>query len=115
MKNIAKPVRAYRVQLDGVAAPAGEAPEVQRGIDAGDSGLKPKLPTLIVLPFQNLSDDREQAYFSDGVSEDLITDLSKIDPDGKQIRGIRGNRIAMIFQDPMSSLNPVYTIGDQII
>ncbi|MCZ6729534.1 MAG: hypothetical protein O7C61_07470 [SAR324 cluster bacterium] len=78
VKNIAKPVRAYRVLLDGVAAPAGEAPEVQRGIDAGDSGLKPKLPTLIVLPFQNLSDDREQAYFSDGVSEDLITDLSKI-------------------------------------
>ena len=41
--------------------------------------------------------------------------LSKIDPDGKQIRNIRGNRISMIFQDPMSSLNPVYTIGDQII
>ena len=41
-------------------------------------------------------------------------DLSKIDPDGKQIRKIRGNRISMIFQDPMSSLNPVYTIGDQI-
>ena len=44
-----------------------------------------------------------------------IVDLSKIDPDGKQIRNIRGNKIAMIFQDPMSSLNPVYTIGDQII
>jgi oligopeptide/dipeptide ABC transporter ATP-binding protein len=41
--------------------------------------------------------------------------VSKIDPDGKQIRNIRGNRISMIFQDPMSSLNPVYTIGDQII
>ena len=44
-----------------------------------------------------------------------IVDLSKIDPDGKRIRSIRGNRISMIFQDPMSSLNPVYTIGDQII
>ena len=33
---------------------------------------------------------------------------------GSQIRAIRGNRIAMVFQDPMTSLNPVMTIGDQI-
>jgi peptide/nickel transport system ATP-binding protein/oligopeptide transport system ATP-binding protein len=39
-------------------------------------------------------------------------DLLKVDE--AQIRRIRGNRISMIFQDPMSSLNPVYTIGDQI-
>lgn len=42
-------------------------------------------------------------------------DLTKIDPNGKEIRNIRGNLISMIFQDPMTSLNPVYTIGDQII
>ncbi len=35
--------------------------------------------------------------------------------DNKQLRGIRGNRIAMIFQDPMMTLNPVLTIGDQMI
>ena len=34
---------------------------------------------------------------------------------GKELREIRGNRIAMIFQDPMSGLNPVYTIGNQLI
>ncbi|GAE27576.1 oligopeptide transport ATP-binding protein OppD [Halalkalibacter wakoensis JCM 9140] len=33
----------------------------------------------------------------------------------KEMRKIRGNEISMIFQDPMSSLNPVYTIGDQIV
>ena len=32
----------------------------------------------------------------------------------EQLRGVRGNRISMVFQDPMSSLNPVYTVGDQI-
>ena len=34
--------------------------------------------------------------------------------DEEQMRGVRGNRISMVFQDPMSSLNPVYTVGDQI-
>ena len=33
----------------------------------------------------------------------------------KQIRQVRGNRIAMIFQEPMTSLNPVYTVGNQIV
>jgi peptide/nickel transport system ATP-binding protein len=41
-----------------------------------------------------------------------ITDLLKLND--KQMRRIRGNQIAMIFQEPMTSLNPVYTIGDQI-
>jgi len=39
-------------------------------------------------------------------------DLLKLAPD--QLRGIRGNRIAMVFQEPMTSLNPLHTIGKQI-
>lgn len=42
-------------------------------------------------------------------------DLAKLDPKGSTMRSIRGNEIAMIFQDPMTSLNPVYTIGFQIM
>ena len=41
-------------------------------------------------------------------------DLAKLDPKGRQIRAVRGQEIAMIFQEPMSSLSPVHTIGDQI-
>jgi peptide/nickel transport system ATP-binding protein len=41
--------------------------------------------------------------------------IVSLDPQGDEIRNIRGNEIAMIFQEPMTSLNPVYTIGDQII
>jgi peptide/nickel transport system ATP-binding protein len=44
-----------------------------------------------------------------------IIDLAKLNPKGKEIRSIRGNEIAMIFQEPMTSLNPVYTIGNQIM
>ncbi len=41
--------------------------------------------------------------------------LTKLDPKGPEMRAIRGNEIAMIFQEPMTSLNPVYTIGNQIM
>lgn len=41
-------------------------------------------------------------------------DLSKLPAGGSKMRSIRGNEIAMIFQEPMTSLNPVFTIGDQI-
>lgn len=42
------------------------------------------------------------------------TDLTKLDPMGRAMRRIRGAEIAMIFQEPMTSLNPLYTIGSQI-
>jgi peptide/nickel transport system ATP-binding protein len=42
-------------------------------------------------------------------------DLAKLDPRGRAIREIRGAEIAMIFQEPMSSLSPVHTVGDQIM
>ncbi|MTH77844.1 ABC transporter ATP-binding protein [Paracoccus aestuariivivens] len=42
-------------------------------------------------------------------------DLARLDPRGKAIRSVRGAEIAMIFQEPMSSLSPVHTVGDQII
>jgi len=41
-------------------------------------------------------------------------DLARLSPRGKQMRSIRGNDIAMIFQEPMTSLNPVHTVGHQI-
>ncbi|MCX7795663.1 MAG: ABC transporter ATP-binding protein, partial [bacterium] len=42
-------------------------------------------------------------------------DLAKLNPQGEEIRKIRGKDITMIFQEPMTSLAPVYTIGDQIV
>ncbi len=42
-------------------------------------------------------------------------DLCKLPIDGKEIRGVRGKQITMIFQEPMASLSPVHTIGNQIV
>lgn len=47
--------------------------------------------------------------------EGKVVDLAVLDPTGADIRGIRGNQMAMIFQEPMTSLNPVHTIGRQIM
>lgn len=44
-----------------------------------------------------------------------VIDILKLDPQGKQMRSIRGNEIAMIFQEPMTSMNPLFTIGTQIM
>jgi oligopeptide/dipeptide ABC transporter ATP-binding protein len=42
-------------------------------------------------------------------------ELTKLNPKGREYRSLRGNEMAMIFQEPMTSLNPVYTIGNQIM
>jgi oligopeptide transport system ATP-binding protein len=43
-----------------------------------------------------------------------VVDIASLDPRGRTMRNIRGGEVAMIFQEPMTSLNPLYKIGDQI-
>jgi oligopeptide/dipeptide ABC transporter ATP-binding protein len=50
-----------------------------------------------------------------GANGEDVVDLSQLDPNGKEMRAIRGAEIALVFQEPMSSFSPVHTVGDQII
>src|SRR5205809_365064 len=43
-----------------------------------------------------------------------VIDLSRLDPRGAQMQNIRGGRISVIFQEPMTALSPLHTIGDQV-
>jgi len=70
LKNIARPVRVYRLDLARKAATASVVP---RPMPAQSDK-----PSIAVLAFTNMSGDPEQEYFSDGISEDIITDLSKL-------------------------------------
>jgi len=88
VKNIAKPVRVYKVLLSKEAERADdfsvtEASTIQDKAEneqlSGSAGLQlPDKPSIAVLPLVNLGQGTDQDYFSDGLTEDIITDLSKI-------------------------------------
>ena len=108
VKNIARPVRVFRVLAEGEAASPGRPrfnkrwlaaasavvvaavvagglwwwqPWVERVEPADPAKMAfplPDKPSIAVLRFQNMSGDPEQAYFADGMAEDIITDLSKL-------------------------------------
>jgi adenylate cyclase len=76
VKNIARPVRAYSLSAAAVAS-LPQIPftaEVRKPV----SSSSPSSLSIVVLPFVNLSNDPEQDYFADGITEDLTTDLSRI-------------------------------------
>jgi adenylate cyclase len=73
VKNIARPVRTHRILLGATAAaPVGE----DAAVTPPTRPLRQK-PSVAVLPFANMSGDAEQEYFSDGITDDIITNLSR--------------------------------------
>lgn len=72
VKSFDRPIRCFRLRPKGGTAEPSTAPQ------PGTSPQIPDKPSIAVLPFQNMSGDREQEYFADGITEDIVTALSRI-------------------------------------
>src|SRR5207244_4775261 len=68
---IARPMRVYRIDFDPPSISATREP-------AKPAALLEDKPSIAVLPFQNMSGDPEQEFFADGLTEEIITTLSKL-------------------------------------
>ncbi|MGC6174153.1 ABC transporter ATP-binding protein [Lacrimispora sp. 38-1] len=102
-EGILKPVRGINVSVA-----KGET----LGL-VGESGCGKSLTSKAILGINDRKCKSEGSilYYS---QENKETDLLSLKPAGKEIRGIRGKEISMIFQEPMIAFSPMYTIGDQI-
>jgi adenylate cyclase len=70
VKNIHRPIRVYKVV-------AAQRPPVAAEQPATETGAAARKPSIAVLPFVNMSGDAEQEFFADGLTEDIITELSR--------------------------------------
>ncbi len=99
--------------VDGVSLSI--APEKTLGV-VGESGCGKSITafsTMRLIPSPPGKIEHGQILFHKDPESDPI-DLTQLNPKGTQMRDIRGNDIAMIFQEPMTSLSPVHTVGNQI-
>jgi adenylate cyclase len=76
VKNIARPVRAFALRPEAVVDLQASSTSPTTSISQPTT-VAPRL-SIVVLPFTNLSNDREQQYFADGITDDLTTDLSRL-------------------------------------
>jgi oligopeptide/dipeptide ABC transporter ATP-binding protein len=116
--RVDKLVTSFNTEAGSVRAVDGVSFEVPRGKTVGlvgESGCGKSVTSLSILrliPPRGAS-LRGAGSIDSGVIEFRGRDLLKLSE--REMRDIRGNEISMVFQEPMTSLNPVYTVGSQIV
>jgi peptide/nickel transport system ATP-binding protein len=95
---------SFRVPQGGTVALVGESGSGKSVISQAIMGILPRAARIRA----------GQILFADPLKPDQATDIAALPPDGPEMRAIRGGRISIIFQEPMTSLSPIHTIGDQI-
>ncbi|MFW6269068.1 MAG: ABC transporter ATP-binding protein [Bacillota bacterium] len=114
-------LKTYFYHEEGVVkAVDGVSFDIKRGETlgvVGESGCGKSVTSLSVMqlvPQPRGQIEGGKIYYHKDKSGSPI-DITALNPRGKEIRNLRGNEMAMIFQEPMTSLNPVYTVGEQIM
>ena len=113
-------LKTYFRTMDGtVRAVDGVTLHIQPGEAlglVGESGCGKSVTAFSImrlLPPKNSRIVQGSILYNRGDGSQAV-DLTTLDPNGETIRSIRGNEIAMIFQEPLTSLSPVHTVGSQI-
>ncbi len=95
---------SFRVRAGGTTALVGESGSGKSVCSQAIMGILPKIARIA----------GGEILYQDPDNNGAPLDLAQLKPDGAPMRAIRGGRISMIFQEPMTSLSPLHTIGDQI-
>src|SRR6478609_9647788 len=94
---------SFRILPGKVTALVGESGSGKSVISQAVMGILPKVAHV-----------RGRILFSDPEKPGTTQDILQMPPDGPEIRALRGSRIGKIFQEPMTSLSPLHTIGNQV-
>jgi len=95
---------SFRIRPGSVVALVGESGSGKSVIAQSIMGILPKAGRV----------SAGRILFNDPAKPGRTQDLAVLDPEGEEMRKVRGGRIAIIFQEPMTSLSPLHTIGNQI-
>ena len=95
---------SFRVPRSGTVALVGESGSGKSVISQAIMGILPGAARI----------RRGRILFFDPLRPGSETDIAALPPDGADMRSIRGGRISIIFQEPMTSLSPIHSVGDQI-
>ncbi|HZF35707.1 MAG TPA: ABC transporter ATP-binding protein [Candidatus Angelobacter sp.] len=95
---------SFRVPQGGTVALVGESGSGKSVISQTIMGILPRAARIVA----------GKVLFADPLRPGTVTDIASLSPDGPDMRAIRGGRISIIFQEPMTSLSPIHTVGDQI-
>ena len=95
---------SFRIRPGSIVALVGESGSGKSVIAQSIMGILPRAGSV----------SGGRAVFNDPDRPGMPQDVTKLSPDGPEMRKLRGARMAMIFQEPMTSLSPLHTIGNQI-
>jgi peptide/nickel transport system ATP-binding protein len=95
---------SFRVPEGGTVALVGESGSGKSVVAQTIMGILPRIAHI----------ESGEIVFRDPQRQQAVLDLSRLDPAGAQMQAIRGERISIIFQEPMTALSPLHTIGDQV-
>jgi peptide/nickel transport system ATP-binding protein len=95
---------SFRVPYGATTALVGESGSGKTVVSQAIMGILPRMARIAA----------GKILFADPAKEGAVTDIAQLPTEGKAMRAIRGGRISIIFQEPMTSLSALHTVGDQI-